>query len=72
MAQREDFKATYLLWSNSSSVESSLIERLQGRIGVGTLMPLVLLELAIALVSGVLLNSGMVLGVAGECTSWEP
>lgn len=63
-------KATYLLWSNSSSEESSLMERFMGRIGVGTAMP----ELAptTELASGVLLNSGMVPGVAGEWTSWEP
>lgn len=57
--------------SNSSSVESSLIDRLQGRIGVGTVIALVL-ELAALLSVGVLLNNGIEPGVVGECTSWEP
>jgi hypothetical protein len=62
---------TYLLCgeSSSSSVESSLTERLHGRIGVGIEMVPVFVAL---LSKGVLLNKGTVPGVAGECTSWEP
>lgn len=45
------------------------MERLHGRIGVGTDVVLVLAAL---LNTGVLLKSGTLPGVAGEWTSWDP